>query len=377
MVTFLLCGVLLVSLLMSRISGHIVRLEDEIRSGLVTKGAEAAQIALTQSIEREWDSLSEVASQTEFQNPNDVRSVLNAVVAASRNIAWAGFADMSGEIRAGFDRLGEGEDASRERWFQEGLVKGSLGQTTAHHTSVEPVLLDLSRPVLDDNGQAIGVLVYRLKSSWVRQLIAEIALGLEFEVVLVDSQGTVLIDARSDASEALPESIGREIRAGRVGAGLSPKAERIGPRVFAVVPSLTPDRLPYLGWHMIVIAPTATASDSVAGFTKQLAIWIVGALGVSTLFPMILVAHFVRPIERLANTARSLADGKYEYPDERCFSREAAILSASLARLQTQLRLHDQSERLSDRPGVKQEGNVHGIRTMQPAEVSRRSNAAA
>lgn len=62
------------------------------------------------------------------------------------------------------------------------------------------------------------------------------------------------------------------------------------------------------------------------------------AIGASVLVATVLLFRYLtRPFQRLIRTATALADGQMVYPREEQSTRESMLLSAVLARLQTQI----------------------------------------
>lgn len=337
-VTFLLCGLLLALVLLARVSNHIVSFENELQSELVSRGAEGIRHVVTLSVEREWRSLKAITSSADFGNPEETRHFVDAARQVGNNISWAAFADLNGKIVAGSDRIGEGTDVSQRTWFKNGLTSGRLYSRRTVPGADSPEFLQMTQPVRDESGQVIGVMTYFLDMEWGKMLISHASAVLNVDAILVDSKNNILIDARSASMQPSSGGPAGQTELEALLRHPSNETALVDGMVVSSVQAITSQNLPYFGGRLIVYVPSSMAEGTVASFTKQMVFWIIGALVVATLVPIVLVAHFVRPIERLASTANNLADGVYDYPEERCFTREAAIFSASLARLQTRLK---------------------------------------
>ena len=64
---------------------------------------------------------------------------------------------------------------------------------------------------------------------------------------------------------------------------------------------------------------------------------IAGLFFVITIMANIYGMHFIRPIEKLVKDAERISQGEAVYPTEDVSSRESAILSTALAKIQTRL----------------------------------------
>ena len=336
--TFLLCGVLLVLLLLSRISAHVARFERALQDELIMVAADGIAHVLNLSFEREWSSLGAVAKGVNYDDPKKIVHFVDAVKRVGGSVEWAGFVDFDGTIVAGTKRLGEGASVRFHDWFQHGLAGGGIANVNWHPDEEEAPFLQLTRPVVDEDGQVIGVVAYIMNMDWGRQLLTETAAHLGAEAVLLDFEGKVLIDTRADKSSRLPKKTFVSTNNSVKTLKLPRRGESAGELTYSSIPALASETFPYFGGQLIVMAPTKMAEATITNLTRKLFYWVVGSLTIAILVPIVLVAHFVKPIERLAKCANNLADGKFEFPEERCFTREAAILSASLARLQTRLK---------------------------------------
>lgn len=149
--------------------------------------------------------LSELPQVRSFDTPEATRQVLESLQRAVADYAWIGVADSAGKVRAATGRMLEGAQVEARPWFQAGL-KG------AHATDYHPALLlnkllpkssdpwrfiDMSAPLLADDGTVRGVVGVHMSWHWVRnqarQLLTPALREYGAEVLVVRADGTVLL----------------------------------------------------------------------------------------------------------------------------------------------------------------------------------------
>jgi Cache domain len=337
-ITFLLCGVLLVLLLLSKISQHIVQFENRVQAELVETGADGVSLAFNRSMEWAWEDLDVITQAVQIDNLDEVRRLIEAHVALHDSVAWAAMVNLEGRIAASSDKRGEGRNVGQAAWFKKSLSAGAANHFDVASDFADGTALFIARSVKNSEGNLEGVIVAALNSTWIQEFASEAAIRLSVEVAIFDTKGNSIIKPENiEVSSPIEQSI-REYLSRQEVTGLTRQVMRKTDHILSVRPNFASTSVPFLDWHLVAVAPTAVTNGSVASFTQELFLWVIAALGLATLIPIILVAHFVRPIEKLAHSANLMADGQFDFPEERCFTREAAILSSSLARLQTQLR---------------------------------------
>lgn len=324
------------------VSQRAADFEQSAQASVALRGAHAVRLATSRALEREWSSLTAVAEQIDFSDRTAVRNVVDAVTMAGGRVAWAGFANASGRVVAGSDRYREGDDVTERRWFREGLDGGSVGSVytpASEKDAADPHAADqvnLSVPVLDAQGETLGVLVYSLRMSWLRGFASDSANELGVELFIVDHKGDVLVENRpADAASLSPEARSFLLM-GRAGTRVV-DADTSDPHILAVLPSVTTDAMPSFGWQMAVRVPTIAAGGGLFELKVAIAKILLSMFLGLIVFAVLFTAHFIRPIEKLAAIADKIADGDPIYPDEYFTTRESAALSQSLSRIQNQL----------------------------------------
>lgn len=115
------------------------------------------------------------------QPPAERRRVLEALLDASPDFAWLGFADPTGKIVSATQGFWEKSDASMKAWFRAAreLPYSSelhelpeLARAIARGGSEAPRFLTLAAPVLDQDGRFLGVIAAELKWTFARDALA-------------------------------------------------------------------------------------------------------------------------------------------------------------------------------------------------------------
>ncbi|MFG6486731.1 PAS domain-containing protein [Roseateles sp. BYS78W] len=151
-----------------------------------------------------------------------VRAELDDLVERSPRFVWVGLVAPDGRVLAGSHGWLEGQSIAQRPVFRDGR-DGMLGDV---HEAValtpllplapgsSPELIDIGEPVIDDNGNVVGVVTAHLGLSWVREQLA-LSLGAAETATAEGLQGLVLttLGGRSVVSGAavpagLPSGLG-------------------------------------------------------------------------------------------------------------------------------------------------------------------------
>jgi len=114
---------------------------------------------------------------TGLMEVGDIRSLLEQLRANQPEFAWVALVAPDGKVQVATQALLEGDTLPQEPWLTEGLkgpwmgsrhgagrLSGPFGLT---HGQGTPEFLDLSAPLVDYQGQAIGVLLVEIDWAWV------------------------------------------------------------------------------------------------------------------------------------------------------------------------------------------------------------------
>ncbi|MBE9638104.1 cache domain-containing protein [Salipiger mangrovisoli] len=311
----------------------------QLQRELGLRGAQALAQTFNKAISREWDSLRAVASRTAYAEAPEMQEFANAVVRAGGQIAWVGFASPDGVIIAGSRGERLGDDVSQRNWFRAGFSGETVGSayTKNEGTEEEVSLINLSMPVKDSFGDTQAVAVYSVRISWVAEYMEQAAQELDLSAIIRDRKGQTLVDTRPEAGTDLPARVEGMILAGRPDADRTRLHRSDAGHLYAVLPNFTLDTMPGFGWTLIVDVRADAFGSAFPQFLRNINL-ILMTIGLGVLLStLLLFHHLTRPFLRLIRTATALADGQMVYPREEQATRESMLLSAVLARLQTQI----------------------------------------
>ena len=258
---------------------------------------------------------------------------------------WLAVTDAGGLVISATGARLEQIEASTEAWFREGSKQPRIGRPQAagplaRFLPVEPdgqipQLIDVSVPVIDPDGQMIGVVVGMLNWRRIGDQQRRLTDG-------IDGAGhTLLLSPDDTVSIGPPALIGRLVRPVGFEQIRADGHARVldwpdmGQRLTSIVPvrwSPDPAQEP---WMLVLRQDPQRVFGPIQVLQRRLAL---GGL-VGTLAFMLLIwwltGRIVRPIDRLARTARDLRAGKparFDEPGD--VGDEVALLSTALAELQ-------------------------------------------
>ncbi|MEY8875313.1 MAG: cache domain-containing protein, partial [Leptothrix sp. (in: b-proteobacteria)] len=138
------------------------------------------------------------------------QALLDLVVRGSAGIAWIGLLEPDGRVRAGSDRLLEGQSLAarpvyqqgRERLFVDGLHRAVMLADLLHPAQGgDLTLADVSLPLRNAQGQTAAVLAVHLDGAWFEQLVqqtlADTDAGSGLRVVVLGDDGEPVLGDRS------------------------------------------------------------------------------------------------------------------------------------------------------------------------------------
>lgn len=243
----------------------------------------------------------------------DVRRILDMRKAAHDAYAWIGVTDQAGIIQQATGGILVGQNASQRPWFQSGQAGNFFGdiheavmlaKLLPQPTSGQPLrFIDIATPVRARDGSLRGVLSAHAPWDWVTDTIAAAVRnslhGTQAEVILATGTGTILYPyslVGTLQAPSLPERGSHEVTWQDGAPYLTASAKvATGPGSTSL-------------WTVIVRQPRADAIAPVQALTQKLL--LLGLLGV---FLAMLIAHrfaryLSRPIETLADAARSIEE---------------------------------------------------------------------
>ncbi|WP_425053082.1 cache domain-containing protein [Psychromarinibacter sp. S121] len=326
--------------------------EDRVENELVLQSARALSVQFNTSLEREWDSIRAVAESIGGAPKAELDDFMDAVPAAGGRIQWAGFVDVAGVVVSGSGRIWEGRDFSGRRFFREGLSGEGVGnvfETSAFSSAEVPEpakLVNFSMPVMGEDGEIEGVLVYSVRIAWVEALLGRLSGEMGLQIAVLDQRNEFVVNTLATTGQSIPDAVKSKLQLRSFDA-ISLASEETADRRFAVVPSFTLQSMPSFGWDLVV----ALKSDGVSTALPELrnAVFVIVAFAAGFVITVIfaLFRFLVWPFKRLSGDAYALAKGTIVYPVYHRSSREAETLSEALALLQTRLEVDQVKQRKS------------------------------
>lgn len=351
----MLSAFVLATTIVSCVAGYYVltqRVESFQRAGLaraVQTRVTGAQVALGQALQGEWVRLRNAAKQVSLLTPIEIQRRLNAMTDAG-SVSWAGFARSDGTVLAASNGLLVNVDVSSRPWFQRGLEGNFAGDVheavllaskLPQQTRDEPLrFLDMATPIVGAGGVTEGVLGVHLDFAWARRIVQQMADALQVDLFIVNSAGQTVMATVDGRFGALDLPSYRAARAGNASVNVEQWPD--GRTYYtATLPERTVDDLPRFGWSVIARIDASGALSGSQDFSRQLiealVVYAIAIILLTTLF----IAIFIRPFGRLARNAMSVAEGSDTYPFESRRTRELAMMSAALSRLQADRRADD------------------------------------
>lgn len=265
-----------------------------------------------------------------------------------RDIEWLALTDAQGRVISATGALLEGADVSGQPWFERGLNRPAVGQPRdvpplARYLAVDargrvPQLVDVAAPVIDNDGQTIGVVVGLV--NWARlgerheQSLEDLSQGRR--VVLLDPQGRMSFGPSVLEGQALPASLVSDLRAGAPSQLMSWPG--LGTMLTAVSPMSWTQEGAQQPWRLVLLTEPQRVFASLDTLTWRL--WLGGLLG-SLVFAALmwwLTGRVVKPLQALSRTAQALQRGETAHFDTPARGRdEIAVLTTALSELHQRL----------------------------------------
>ncbi len=302
----------------------------------------AAVEDLARTLDRDWRDLAFLTERVDGLDPEQLTHLMTGVSGDGSRISWVGYADLSGQVIASTDGLLIGQNVSERPWYRNGLSGDFAGDV---HDAVllaqllggegeEPLrFIDLARPVTDANGDPVGVVGMHINATWLAEHLRETSETFGIDLYLISPRGDISASSVDDAPDTAQLQILSAAQTGVQSGGRETWPD--GREYFsALVPQVSYGELPNFGWR-IVGRLDADRLDIGLDLIRNGALYalLVAMLLIGLL--TVLVARAVRtPFSQLAAAAQRIADGSQEYPPSFRVTREGALLSAALTRLQ-------------------------------------------
>ncbi|MBD2153677.1 ATP-binding protein [Leptolyngbya sp. FACHB-16] len=340
---------LLLSIVLSLLVGYVssLQLENTIQQSLHELAYQMADKLDRGMFERYRDIQVAATLDPIYQtaSPATQRELLETLQTTYPNYAWIGLTDLQGTVTASTGGLLEGKDVSQRPWFQQAKLAPYVGDV--HEAKLlakllpnptnEPLrFVDVSVPVKDPQGQAVGILGAHLSWNWAKEvqqsLLAPIEQHRQVEIFILDHTNQILLYPTGFEGDRTTTHIGSLTNA--TDSQTNTRLFRQKGYLESTVQSQGYGDYPGLGWQVYVRQPTQIALAPAR--MLQLQVLAVG-IGVGLLMALWSVQRshrIVAPILRLAAAADAIQRGNPDVTIPR-FRRqdEIALLSTSLSDL--------------------------------------------
>ena len=353
----LLSGGLLLSLSLVLVTSFYqlasTRLSEASGESLVNISQSISNILSANLMEREREILllSKRSSLYANQDLSELQHDIDQIKNSYKNYAWIGFANLDGLVLASSNGVLKGADVSQRPWFIHGRTGPFVGDV--HKALLLEKLLpkpkdgapirfvDFAAPVIGENGALKGVVATHADWSWVREVLlsslAEASRQKGIDIFIIDKEHNILYPDNHLSDFRVPEVLPSN------GQFKTLMWQDDKEYLTSLVSVRSPEST-NLGWKIVVRQPLSIAMSVVNEVHKLLLF-----LGVfSTLLCMLLAYQFAgtlsRPIERLAQTAKSIQQGNRHltFQDDSQLN-EITSLSRSLQEMMSSLLDREQS----------------------------------
>ncbi|MBH2017765.1 MAG: response regulator [Burkholderiales bacterium] len=314
---------------------------DSMAAALVERQALVQQLASTPGV------------VSGLQESGEQRLLLEQVRTHSPEFEWLALTDADGVVQAATGARLERLDARDEAWFVQGRQGPWIGlphaaQLLARFLPLDqegqPVqLIDISVPVIDDDGQVIGVVVGMVNWRWISDRHRDLTGGEQGQrhALLVSPSGEVSVGPASlmgplaSGRSALPEGLAQVRQDGR--ARLLRWSD-LGEQLTTVAPVRWSPLVKQDDWMLVLRQDPASVFGPVEQLQRRLLLGGLLGSGVFVLLSWWLAGRVVRPLRELADTARALQAGQAaRFPTDDGRHDEVALLSQALAGMHANL----------------------------------------
>lgn len=349
--------ILLFSLLLAWIVGDISQRQTQTDRGeLLAQLAYQLAGALDRDMYIYFQEIQTLASLEEMRSPDRPNAqkqvLLDRLQEAYSDFAWIGLTDLQGTVMASTQGLLAGADVSERPWFVKGQTHpnvqdvhpAKLLATLVPNPSSDPLrLVDVTAPVLNDEGLPMGVLGGHLYWQWATTLRENLLQPLhdyrQVEIQILSSTGDVLLGAgRSVDNDSAPVNLSylASFRAAQQGQtdALVETGLGNGSALTGYAPTQGYRSYPGLGWVVLVHQPTQEAFATARSLKHSIYLWGIALGLIGGALSWYIAGQMVKPVLAIAHTAEGIRTGTSRAPMPIFPGRdEIAQLSRSVGQL--------------------------------------------
>ncbi|GBL45588.1 sensor histidine kinase [Sulfuriferula multivorans] len=292
--------------------------------------------------------------------PRAQRAVLDELQSAYPEFTWIGLADAKGRVVAASDGLLEGSSVAERAGFAQGLKESWIGDVAVDKK--RPPLpggeaqrtVDMTTPVRDPRGRAVGVLGAQLSLRWARNYAQGLRETLHLhdaaQALVLDRKGVVLIgpDAlQGKRWHSTPVNATNLIDAAQVVTGDGthspvPAFERLASGQVVLVTRTEPrvgSALHTLGWRVQLIEPADRAGQRADTLWLRILWGSLGLGGTAALFGVLITRRLTRRLTDLTRAVQNVGRGKAQHVEVPSGIDEVARVGAAFAEVLGALQL--------------------------------------
>jgi diguanylate cyclase (GGDEF)-like protein len=335
--------ILIFSLLLSWIVGLTAEIQIKADSGkFVEQLAYQMATSLAQGMFFYYQQIQILASLDELRNLNrsstSQRMLLEKLQQAYNDYAWIGLANPNGTVSVSTGGILENKNVSERPWFSESKLHPSVQDVHGAkllskflpnpNSNGEPLrFVDVASPVLDFQGNLVGVLGAHLYWQWATHLrdnlLQPLQVYREVEVLILSNKGEVLLAPPLDQDKVKANDMDFNSSAFKLNRLKSVEAAQQNQQGFYA--ELWPDgelyltgyaksksyrNYPGLGWIVLVRQSAKPAFAAARSLQQTILIWgtLIGV--VSSIFAWWAAGRVVNPVLKIADVANRIREGE-------------------------------------------------------------------
>lgn len=249
----------------------------------------------------------------------------------SYGLMFVGFED-GGFIQAPEkDTLGPGYDPRKRPWYQEAkAAPEDISISNPYLSSSGEMVVGITSKVYDNNSKLIGIFDIDISLAQLTNYLSNISIGETGYVIVTDKAGTILFDGNNK------NLIGKSINDTDIPALFADLKPSAKDDIYHV----TLDDVDYfmathtsssLGWRVAVMISDSEVYTMAASMVKYVISVGIAVSLICVLIILIVANSITRPINRLVDASRSIAQGDFSaLPPAKGFTGEMSILHNSL-----------------------------------------------
>lgn len=331
--------IIFAGLLYATISERIRSYQVETLRRAVLSRSKGIDTVLADALKEDWQQLNALASTIPNVPAVEVGDILNFAAKSRGRIAWVSYTALDGRVVAASKAYPGPANLKDEPWFA-GRLSGPLAMTMPQEDSGSGerrnIFAEYSMPVSNEKGRTLGIVTLALSQNWASAYIGEIAHSLDVDLLIVDSEGNLLLDT---GGETRPDTGLASVRSAISGdQGLFVETWADGRRYFVETRAQTSAKgMPPLGLRIATRMPASVVASAERSLSDSFVFYLIAYGAMLALLAALFIVAYIRPFSRMARSALKVAKGSDVYPFESNRTKELQQIGAAITRLQMKL----------------------------------------